>query len=156
MAYVRFFRRIKIAPGLTMNLSKGGASLSCGVRGAHITVGRTGVRKTVGMPGTGIFYTSHSGYHTGVHTGGHFREGQAAPPTGPATKSTLFTLLLCVLLGYLGVHRFYAGRFLSGAIMLVLTLTLYGAFITVLWWLVDLLMIVTGQFHDGCGNKMRW
>ncbi len=156
MAYMRFFRRIQIAPGLTMNLSKGGASLSCGVRGAHITMGRTGIRKTVGVPGTGIFYTSHSGYHTGVHTGRHFQNAQAAPPTGPATKSTLFLLLLCTLLGYLGVHRFYAGRYLSGAIMLVLTLTLYGWVIVVLWWILDWCVIVAGQFHDGHGNRIRW
>jgi len=38
------------------------------VRGAHVTVGRRGIRKTVGIPGTGIFYTSSSGYHPGVHS----------------------------------------------------------------------------------------
>jgi len=31
-------------------------------------MGRTGVRKTVGIPGTGIYYTSHSGYHSGAHS----------------------------------------------------------------------------------------
>jgi hypothetical protein len=64
---LRFFRRVKVLPGLTLNLSKSGPSLSMGVRGAHVTVGRRGVRKTVGIPGTGLFYTSRSGYHTGVH-----------------------------------------------------------------------------------------
>ena len=38
------------------------------MRGAHMTVGRTGVRKTVRIPGTGIYYTSHSGYHSGAHS----------------------------------------------------------------------------------------
>ncbi|MGC8542198.1 MAG: DUF4236 domain-containing protein [Phycisphaerae bacterium] len=34
------FRRVRIAPGLTLNLTKNGASLSAGVRGAHVTVGK--------------------------------------------------------------------------------------------------------------------
>jgi Protein of unknown function (DUF4236) len=67
MGSLRFFRRVKVLPGLTVNLSKSGPSLSMGVRGAHMTVGRKGVRRTVGIPGTGIFYTSHTGNHTGVH-----------------------------------------------------------------------------------------
>jgi hypothetical protein len=64
---LRFFRRVKVLPGLTMNLSKSGPSFSFGVRGAHVTMGKHGVRRTVGIPGTGIFYTSRSGHHTGVH-----------------------------------------------------------------------------------------
>lgn len=54
----RFWRRIRIAPGLTLNLSKSGASLSFGPRGAKFTVGPRGRRTTVGIPGTGLFYTS--------------------------------------------------------------------------------------------------
>jgi len=54
----RFWRRIKIAPGLTLNLSKSGGSLSFGPRGAKFTVGSKGKRATVGIPGTGLFYTS--------------------------------------------------------------------------------------------------
>ena len=68
MGSIRFFRRVKLLPGLTMDLSKSGPSFSVGVRGAHVTMGRRGVRKTVGIPGTGIFYTSRSGHHTGVHS----------------------------------------------------------------------------------------
>lgn len=54
----RFFRRIKIAPGVSVNLSKSGASLSAGPQGAKVTVGPRGVRKTVGLPGTGMYYTT--------------------------------------------------------------------------------------------------
>ncbi len=59
---LRFFRRIRIAPGISLNLSKGGGSVSLGPRGAKVTVGRKGVRQTVGLPGTGLWYTEHSGY----------------------------------------------------------------------------------------------
>ena len=68
MGSFRFFKRVKVLPGITMNMSKSGPSISLGVRGAHVTMGRRGVRKTVGIPGTGIFYTSRHGHHTGVHS----------------------------------------------------------------------------------------
>jgi len=54
----RFWRRIRIAPGVTLNLSKSGGSLSFGPRGAKFTVGPRGKRATVGIPGTGLFYTT--------------------------------------------------------------------------------------------------
>jgi hypothetical protein len=68
MGNFRFYRRVSIFPGLSVNVSKSGPSLTFGMRGAHVTVGRTGIRKTVGIPGTGIYYTSHSGYHSGAHS----------------------------------------------------------------------------------------
>jgi hypothetical protein len=69
---LRFFRRVTLAPGVRMNLSRSGPSLSFGVRGAHVTMGRRGVRRTVGVPGTGLFYTSTHGRHTGAHSSAHF------------------------------------------------------------------------------------
>jgi len=54
----RFFKRIKIAPGVTINFSKSGASVSLGPRGAKLTVGGSrGTRLTGGIPGTGLYYT---------------------------------------------------------------------------------------------------
>jgi tetratricopeptide (TPR) repeat protein len=55
----RFWRRIRIAPGVTLNLSKSTASLSFGPRGAKYTVSPRGNRVTAGLPGTGLFYTVH-------------------------------------------------------------------------------------------------
>ena len=57
---IRFWRRIRIAPGLRVNLSKRGASISIGRRGAWYTIGPRGQRMTVGAPGTGLFWTEHS------------------------------------------------------------------------------------------------
>ncbi len=54
----RFWKRIKVAPGVTLNLSKSGGSLSFGPRGAKFTVGPRGKRATLGLPGTGLFYTT--------------------------------------------------------------------------------------------------
>lgn len=50
----RFFRRIRIMPGITLNLSKRGASASVGMKGAHLTVGRDGTTVSAGIPGTGL------------------------------------------------------------------------------------------------------
>ena len=55
----RFFKRINIFPGIYLNLSKSGISISFGVTGAKITIGKKGIRKTFGLPGTGLFYTTH-------------------------------------------------------------------------------------------------
>ena len=55
----RFWRRVRIAKGVTLNISKRGVSTSFGPRGAKYTVGRRGQRATVGLPGTGLFYTAH-------------------------------------------------------------------------------------------------
>lgn len=54
---LRFWRRVRLAPGVTLNLSKSTASLSVGPRGAKYTVSPRGNRSTVGIPGTGLFYT---------------------------------------------------------------------------------------------------
>jgi hypothetical protein len=54
---LRFTRRFALIPGLRVNPSKRGASLSVGHRGAWYTVGPRGQRATVGLPGTGLFWT---------------------------------------------------------------------------------------------------
>lgn len=54
----RFWRRVKIAPGITLNFSKSGASVSLGPRGSKFTIGPRGKRFTMGLPGTGMFYTT--------------------------------------------------------------------------------------------------
>ncbi len=68
MGSFRFYRRVHILPGLSLNVSKSGPSLTLGVRGAHLTLGHRGITRTVGLPGTGIYYTSRSGYHSGIHS----------------------------------------------------------------------------------------
>ena len=68
MGNFRFYRRFSIFPGLSVNVSKSGPSLTVGMRGAHMTFGSKGIRKTVGIPGTGIYYTSQTGYHSGAHS----------------------------------------------------------------------------------------
>ncbi len=57
---LRFRRSVKIAPGIRLNMSKSGPSLSVGGRGATANFSKRGTRTTVGIPGTGLSYTSSS------------------------------------------------------------------------------------------------
>jgi hypothetical protein len=52
----RFQRRITLAPGIRLNLSKRGLGLSVGPRGASLSVGPSGVHGHAGIPGTGLAY----------------------------------------------------------------------------------------------------
>jgi len=61
----RFWRRVRLAPGVTLNLSKSNASLSFGPRGAKYTISPRGNRATAGLPGTGLFYTVHDRQRAG-------------------------------------------------------------------------------------------
>lgn len=74
----RFWRRLKVAPGVTLNLSKSGGSLSFGPRGGKFTVGPRGKRVTAGLPGTGLFYTK---------TVGGNRRGQTTNPDRDAERN---------------------------------------------------------------------
>ena len=53
---LRFRRRIKILPGLYVNVSKSGLYFSAGVRGASVTFGgKGGTYVNAGIPCTGIY-----------------------------------------------------------------------------------------------------
>ncbi len=82
----RFFRRFRIAPGVTVNLTKRGGSLSFGPRGAKLTAGTSGVRRTLSVPGTGLWYTEHVGRKS---SGGksRARKGAAAAPPAPTVRA---------------------------------------------------------------------
>ena len=58
---MEFRRRIHIAPGVSLNLSKHGVGLSVGVKGIHYSIGQTGQHVSVGLPGTGLYYRQKVG-----------------------------------------------------------------------------------------------
>lgn len=53
---LRFQKRVKLFPGVHLNLSRSGVSATLGVEGASVTVGKAGVFANVGLPGSGISY----------------------------------------------------------------------------------------------------
>ena len=67
---------------------------------------------------------------------------QAASAPG---KDWATAMVLCVLLGWLGAHRFYSGHVLIGLVQLFTG----GGF--GLWWLIDLGLIASGRYRDSKG-----
>lgn len=61
-------------------------------------------------------------------------------------KSWLVTLLLCLFVGTLGVHRFYVGKIGTG----ILQLITFGGF--GIWTLVDIILIACKKFTDVNGD----
>ncbi|HMO18500.1 MAG TPA: DUF4236 domain-containing protein [Oligoflexia bacterium] len=53
---LRFKKRIKIAPGVSLNVGKKSLSLSAGIKGLGLTSGTSGLHSNVGIPGSGISY----------------------------------------------------------------------------------------------------
>ena len=52
---IRFRKRVKIAPGVNMNITKSGSSVTVGGKGGSINIGKNGVYGNAGIPGTGIY-----------------------------------------------------------------------------------------------------
>ena len=66
-------------------------------------------------------------------------------------KSRTVALVLGLLLGWVGAHRFYVGKIGTGLLMLC---TAGGLGI---WYLIDNIMIASGSFRDAEGRPvMRW
>lgn len=65
-----------------------------------------------------------------------------------SSKSRLAALLLCIFLGYLGIHRFYVGKVGTG-ILYLLTGGVFG-----IGAIYDLIMIICGGYKDKYGARL--
>ena len=98
---LRFQKRIRLFKGLTINLSKTGASLSIGGRGATINLSKRGTKTTVGIPGTGI---SYSEIHKSTDTGPNLKANSLPEPAivpdelEPPKSSTQSLFILAIIL----------------------------------------------------------
>ena len=68
---------------------------------------------------------------------------------GTSEKSGIACLLFLLLLGPLGLHRFYVGKVGTG-ILFLLTMGGMG-----LWWLIDLIILIVGSFTDADGAAVK-
>ena len=66
-------------------------------------------------------------------------------------RARAVTFLLCLFVGYFGVHRFYVGKIGTGILML-LTIGGFG-----IWYVYDLILILFGSFRDKERRRVfRW
>jgi hypothetical protein len=87
----RFQRRIKILPGLRLNVSKTGISWTMGTRAASVTARDGKLTGNVGLPGTGISYRKRLDLPDSDPT-------TQEPQTPHQRSGTPFWLLLAIIL----------------------------------------------------------
>ena len=92
---LRFQRHFSLLPGLRLNVSKSGASVSIGHRGAWYTIGPKGQRASVGLPGTGLSWTGYRPWHP---------HGHEKPPS--AMHRLAFVLVVALAAVLIGVMVF--------------------------------------------------
>ena len=70
---------------------------------------------------------------------------------GESPRSRTAALIFAILLGGLGIQRFYVGKIGTG-ILWLLTAGLFG-----IGWIVDIILIAVGSFRDKEGRVVsRW
>ena len=81
-------KRIKIFPGVYLNITKSGPSISIGPQGAKINIGPNGAKVNAGIPGTGVSYNKKIGGSSNTKKG-----------KGKENKSNSTTSLLLMIIG---------------------------------------------------------
>lgn len=66
----------------------------------------------------------------------------------------LAALLLCIFLGGIGIHRFYTKNNEIAIAQLILGILSCGS-ISAIWALVDLVLILTGNYRKGNGELLK-
>ena len=81
--------------------------------------------------------------HIPIQINNHVNSSNGVP------KSKLVTFILCLFLGFFGIHRFYTGHIITG-ILYMLSLGFFGIGIV-----IDILYIITGSYRDANGNVLK-
>ncbi|KTC81154.1 TM2 domain protein [Legionella cherrii] len=92
-------------------------------------------------------FCSHCGAK--IETNSFAQIQKTYPPQGNDQKSPIVVLIFGLFLGVLGMHRIYVGKIGTGLLML-LTGGGFG-----IWYLVDLILLVTNKFEDKNGNLIQ-
>jgi Protein of unknown function (DUF4236) len=91
----RFHKSVRDIPGVRVNFSHRGTSLSVGGRGATMTVGNTGT--TVGIPGTGLSYSQFYPRRRGAQSRSPLQES-APTPVEHTIASVIFVSTAALLM----------------------------------------------------------
>lgn len=73
----------------------------------------------------------------------------SSPAVAEGGKSQMTALLLCIFVGWLGIHRFYLGYIWQGVVQL---LTFGGLGV---WAIIDLVRIITGDLQPKNGSYSK-
>ncbi len=69
-------------------------------------------------------------------------------------KKWWVAFILCWMVGVVGGHRYYLRQTTSAVIMTILTCTIFGIFITSIWALVDLIILLCHAGDDAWVNQV--
>lgn len=61
-------------------------------------------------------------------------------------KNMWWVLVIAIIFGMLGFHRFYIGKIGTGVVMILCTIVFFP--ISAVWLLIDILSIITGNMRD--------
>lgn len=80
-----------------------------------------------------------------MHQQGRNLATQMDQVTQQLQKRRVIYLILCLFLGTLGVHRFYAHKKVTGVIMFIMTLTSVLTFVSFVWAAIDFISALTNK-----------
>ncbi len=73
---------------------------------------------------------------------------QQSPSDQPYRRNYYITLVLSIFVGEFGIDRFYLGKIGTGVLKLI---TFGGLGI---WWIIDIVLVATGNMRDSNGYRM--
>lgn len=125
-------RSTKILPGVRINWSKSGPSVSVGPRGAKLNFGKRGTYVSGGIPGTGLYYRQKigGGKHQSSSNSGYSYTGSNSAPTytGGSSMGSFFSGKGCLIsiIASIALSLLVSGNFL--------TLLIFGALCGCAWF----------------------
>ena len=98
---MRFQKRIKLFPGVMLNLSRSGITTSIGPKGAKINIGRGSPKVTVGLPGTGLSHTQSLVEPLSKRVNATQKNPVEASQSAPKSNRTIWVLVGLLLMVWL-------------------------------------------------------
>lgn len=132
---IRFRKRIKILPGIHVNISKSGTSLNVGPRGANVSIGKNGTYLNAGIPGTGIYSRERISKRKQTRQD---RQIEATSNISQGEESFIGVIILFIIFsligGFISYKLFSNGWGLFGTIFTLATLICIVITIFAVYW----------------------